>query len=405
MKRIAKRIKWNWLTAMIVLVIGISSCNSDDCIYEYDAQYYKPITKSWETIRAEIGSESPRDINHPGKIFALGNLLFISEVNEGVHVIDNSDPTNPQNIQFINIPGSLDVAAIGNTLYTDNYTDIIQLDISDVYNVTEVNREENVFFSNSLGLWYNYTEDGVITDWEVIDTVYEFNCEDDVLFFDDFSGGVMEATSADGGVLLANDATGQAGSMARFAIYNTKLYALNEYNLNVFNIDNQISLENTVDLQWGVETLFPYQNYLFVGANNGMHIMDISDPRNPEYISTYAHITSCDPVVVKDDIAYVTLRSGNECQGFTNQLDVIDVSDKRQPSLLKTYEMTNPHGLGVTNSDLLFLCDGSDGLKVFDNEDYLDIQLLEHYEGIHAFDVIPYGGNLLMIGGRRVLSV
>ncbi len=388
----------NWILLTLVVCLGFSSCVKEDCFYEYDAQYYVPVYRNWDTIRESIGSEAPRDIIRPGKIFAFGHLLFISEVNEGIHVIDNSDPTDPQNIQFINIPGSLDVAAAGNTLYTDNYTDIIALDISDVYNVTEIGRESNVFRTNSLGLWFDYTEEGVITDWEARDTVYEFTCEEDVWFFDDALGGVLEASSADGGILVSNDAAGQAGSMARFALYSSKLYALNEYNLNVFNIDNEINLENTLDLQWGIETLFPYQNYLFVGANNGMHILDITDPINPSHISTYAHITSCDPVVVRDDIAWVTLRSGNECQGFTNQLDVIDVSDKTQPSLLTSYEMFNPHGLGVTNTDLLFLCDGSDGLKVFDNEDHLDIQLLQHYTGIHAFDVIPYNGKLLMIG-------
>ena len=37
-------------------------------------------------------------------------------------------------------------------------------------------------------------------------------------------------------------------------------------------------------------------------------------------------MTSCDPVVVQGDYAFVTLRGGTECQGFSNQLDIIDIS-------------------------------------------------------------------------------
>jgi hypothetical protein len=104
-------------------------------------------------------------------------------------------------------------------------------------------------------------------------------------------------------------------------------------------------------------------------------------------------------VVVNGDLAWVTLRSGNACAGFTNQLEVINISNARSPKHVKTYPMQNPHGLGIDRSTL-FLCEGEYGLKVFDIKDHLkvDQNLKEHFTGHDAVDVIPLGNTLLLIG-------
>ncbi len=392
------------LFALLFFMFALNSCKKESCVVSYPVEFYEPVYSTWEEIKAEIGSEAPREITQPGKIFAIGSLLFINEVKEGIHVIDNTDPANPVNIMFINIPGSLDIAASSNKLYSDNYSDLVILDISDLSNVFEIDRVENVFFENSIGFWYDWTNDRVITGWETTETIYEYDCGDEELWlFEevDFNGGIIP--TADGPVAfseLGSDAAGKAGSMARFALHGSKMYALNLSELLVFNIVGDVSLDNHVYMEWGVETLFPYGDHLYVGAMNGMHIMSVEDPVNPLHISSYTHITSCDPVIVEDGLAYVTLRSGTECQGFTNQLDIIDLTDIYHPELLTSYEMFNPHGLGIGGfHDLLYLCDGDDGLKIYNRDDPMELELIEHYDGINTYDVIPYGNNLFMIGG------
>jgi len=130
-----------------------------------------------------------------------------------------------------------------------------------------------------------------------------------------------------------------------------------------------------------------------------MHIYDNTNPELPTYISTYSHINTCDPVVVQDDYAYVTLRSGTTCDNFTNQLDVIDIKDVNNPKLVKTYPMQNPHGLGI-NGTCLFIAEGDYGLKVFDASDVLKIgeNQIAHHDDVHALDVIPLDDVLFMIG-------
>jgi hypothetical protein len=171
--------------------------------------------------------------------------------------------------------------------------------------------------------------------------------------------------------------------------------------LHVFDISNDADPQegNKISLGWNIETIFPYNNKLFIGSTTGMHIYDNSIPNKPEHLSTYAHVNSCDPVVVEGDLAWVTLRSGNDCAGFTNQLEVIDVSNARSPQLLKVYPMQNPHGLGIDRSNL-FLCEGAFGLKIFNIEDHMKIDenLLAHFKDHDAYDVIPLGSSLLLIG-------
>ena len=115
-------------------------------------------------------------------------------------------------------------------------------------------------------------------------------------------------------------------------------------------------------------------------------------------MSEFIHAQSCDPVFVQDDIAFVTLRDGNQCQGFTNQLEVIDVTDMRNPQLIAQYPMLNPHGLSVSETNL-YLCEGSFGFKVFNKEDVtaIDKNLLTHETGIHGFDVIVLPGEEVAI--------
>jgi hypothetical protein len=130
-----------------------------------------------------------------------------------------------------------------------------------------------------------------------------------------------------------------------------------------------------------------------------MFLYDVTNPFAINQLSTFQHVRSCDPVVVEGNYAYVTLRSGTSCGGFTNQLDVVNVENKELPALVKSYPMTNPKGLGIDNG-ILFVCDGPDGLKVYDASDVnkIDEHMISHFENIKTYDVIPYNGLLFMVG-------
>jgi len=130
---------------------------------------------------------------------------------------------------------------------------------------------------------------------------------------------------------------------------------------------------------------------MFLGTQNGMLVYSLEVPTLPDYIGQFWHVTSCDPVVVSNGYAYITLRSGNNCGGTVNRLDVLELSENyNNNKLLASYPMVNPHGLGI-DDPVLFICDGSAGLKVYDASDklHIDDHMITSFPGIHAFDVIP----------------
>jgi hypothetical protein len=180
------------------------------------------------------------------------------------------------------------------------------------------------------------------------------------------------------------------------------LFTIDDSNMYVFDLEDGTTPEliNEIYINWGIETIFPFKDKIFIGSQSGMYIYDVQNPTTPIQLSVYEHIFSCDPVVANDSLAFVTLRDGNLCRtDFSNQLEVIDIKDLTSPKLLHVYEMKHPHGLGIRNHDL-FICDGAYGLKWFDYEelDKINQNQLAHQKNIHAYDVIPIGDLLIMIG-------
>ena len=392
------------LSLLIGMSFSLQSCFEDTCQRELTYIKSTPVYLTAEEIHSiEIGNEDAKELCQPGKIYYYNDYLFINEGREGVHVIDNSVPSNPVNLTFISIPGSEDIAIKNGRLLANSYTDLLTIDIDDIHNAKLVSRTEDVFppiLSTSDGQLLVYYKNEEVTEVVDCDQVNGFRADalgsfiDVTSGFDNFAGSESAGQSAQ---------TGIAGSMARFSLIGNYLYVVDNNDLHVFSLDGDAAiLVNTVDIGWGIETIFPYGDKLFIGSNSGMFIFDNSNPTAPVMLSAFAHARACDPVFVKDNYAYVTLRSGNACQGFVNQLDLIDITDLTNPVLLKTFPMHNPQGLSIKGNHL-FLCEGEQGLKSFDITNPLQLgdNLLDQVKGFDAFDVIALPGaetNLLVIG-------
>ncbi|MDT8309062.1 MAG: hypothetical protein RQ866_05990 [Bacteroidales bacterium] len=194
---------------------------------------------------------------------------------------------------------------------------------------------------------------------------------------------------------------GKGGSLARFTIACSHLFIVDDQNLNVFDIANPSKpvFVRTVNIGFGIETIFPFKDYLLIGSNTGMYIYDLVDCANPQYVTQFAHVMSCDPVVAEGDYAYVTLRSGGDCHvGMTsNQLDILNIADINNPHLVKTYFMDEPWGLGIDDS-VLFICHGNYGLGVYNVVDPLDMKTVKRFSNVKAYDVIPHNDVLIVTG-------
>ncbi|GAB4395576.1 MAG: hypothetical protein OHK0053_04650 [Microscillaceae bacterium] len=211
--------------------------------------------------------------------------------------------------------------------------------------------------------------------------------------------------AADAGRAADNSTNGQGGSLARFAITGDYLYAVGFNDLKVYDIrqpEHPVAT-TTIPVGINIETIFPYQNLLFIGSQTGMYIYQNNNPEQPQFLSRYDHIQSCDPVVAQGNYAYVTLRDGTNCRFGSNLLDVIDISNPSQPQVVNSLLMFNPHGLGIDGSTL-FVCEGTQGLKVFDVNEPRYPQLIQHLQGFDAYDVIPNNGVLILTGANGIFQ-
>jgi len=391
------------------IFLFMASC-SDELIEKYSASV--PVYMSYSDLREAVTDENIEPITMPGKIYFKDNYIFINEQLKGIHVIDNSDPKNPVIKKFISIPGNIDMAIKGNILYADSYVDLVALDISNMNKIKETHRIKDIFpyylpecptgtiiepVDNKKGVVLSWKEQVVSKEVQSYSVQYPYYYAMEY----DVSGFGPQKVSAVSNSSISSQGIGVGGSMARFAINGDALYVINYSNILVFDIDDLKKPEKISDnyIGWNIETLFMYNSTLFVGSQTGMFIYDVSNPYNLNRLSLYQHVRSCDPVVVEGNYAYVTLRTGNACFGNINQLDVVNIVNKESPSLVKSYPMTNPKGLGI-DAGILFVCDGPDGLKIYDAADInqIDKHQLAHFKDIKTFDVIPVNGLLFMIG-------
>jgi len=120
-----------------------------------------------------------------------------------------------------------------------------------------------------------------------------------------------------------------------------------------------------------------------------MEILSTSNPDNPEWIGSFSHATSCDPVLPQGSTAYVTLRSGNECDGNVDALTVVDIQNLTFPTAKQDIQMESPYGMTIIDGNL-YVGEGENGLKIFKILADDTLELIDHDRSIQAYDVIPH---------------
>ena len=384
-------------------IIMSNACLKDTAYRTYTYKLYRPVYKTSDEVRANIKNEAPQPVTAAGKMYILGNYIFLNDQGKGIHIINNANPSNPVNEAYVNIPGCEDMAVTGTTLYADCYTDLMTIDISNPQDVKLKNVIPNIFPDRQYVLGYKIDSGRVISEWIIKYTTVKEKME-----LGRFYGGpvFMDAMGINNSTAspLATKATqGKGGSMARFAIQAQHLYTVTLSKLNVLDIaaPQAPQWKKIIDLNWGIETIYTFKDKLFIGSSTGMQIFSVSNPANPEKAGTFEHVRVCDPVIADDDYAYVTLRSGTTCNGFTNELEVVNVTDVLNPVMIKAYPLQNPHGLSK-DEKWLFICDGAAGLKVFDASDASNIVLKQTIDIGETYDVICMNG-LAIVSAKDAL--
>lgn len=130
---------------LFIFLLGLLFLGSSDPNdFYWDAKYI-PVLMNRTELEKSITYVEPQELNSIGKIYTKGNYIFISKKYKGIHIINNTDPAHPVNEGFITVPGCLDMAVKNNSLYVDNATDLVAIDISGIPTISVTKRVPNIF--------------------------------------------------------------------------------------------------------------------------------------------------------------------------------------------------------------------------------------------------------------------
>ncbi len=200
-----------------------------------------------------------------------------------------------------------------------------------------------------------------------------------------------ETASADGA-----SAGGKGGSLARFTVVGNYLYLADYNTLEVYDVTTPAAAVKvrSVPIGFGVETLFPYGDKLFIGAQEGMYIYSLAAPDNPQKLGEARHVRTCDPVVANDTTAYVTLRGSGTCGAATDGLYTYDIKTITAPVQKSLLPLSTPYGLGLQDT-VVFVCRSTGGLTAVNVKNAGAPREMYTLKDGDYRDVIPYGDVLI----------
>lgn len=152
--------------------------------------------------------------------------------------------------------------------------------------------------------------------------------------------------------------TGVGGSLAKFTIANDQVIVINGNEVKQFDILSTGGLleKNTLQISGQLETIFPYADKILIGSSDAVFFLGFDTNGILSILSTYDHLTACDPVVASNGIAFSTLKVSDCRAGTDDFLEAIDISDISNPRVLRVYDTQSPFGLAIKGS-FLFVCE------------------------------------------------
>ncbi len=188
---------------------------------------------------------------------------------------------------------------------------------------------------------------------------------------------------------------GKAYQKANFTVQDNRIYALDNDRLIIYKLNQGIiTYSTTTPLDYYVESIFSTPSLLFLSFRSSF-IYDISIPDNPEYLSTYSNLYSCDRIAFTTDYLFSTKNLAQSCRNSNgDKLEILNLSALPQ-ELLTTYNITSPQSLSISEQTL-FVCSSTDGLSIFSIQDPTNITLIKNYSSILGKHVFSQSGKLFV---------
>lgn len=167
------------ITISGLLIIYLISFNGFSSCIEVEPMIIEGMSPVYisATDFSTVKSENAKEFENLGNIVNVDDFIFLNELNKGIHVIDNSDPSNPINLYFWSIPGNSEFTIEKDILYADNGIHLLVIDIKDFSNIKVLNFIKDLYFDTPPSLpkpndYIGYFEcvdkaKGIHIDWQM----------------------------------------------------------------------------------------------------------------------------------------------------------------------------------------------------------------------------------------------
>lgn len=287
-------------------------------------------------------ASTPTGIVSPVNMTLAASTLYVSDQYTGVHVYDVADPAAPRAVATIALGGNRGTAVKDDVLYASEFDNL------------NVYKREGDAFTLVATLKPQGGSGGGGFEGEV-----------PAPGAGPSSGFSCACSSND--YVTAPAPASPSSSYATFAVigdylYRADYFALVTYDISKADEPKEVSRTN---MGWMIETIYPTDDYLFLGGTQGVSIYQRDNPGLPRYAGSVTHFRACDPVVVSGSIAYVTLRGGNGCGETRDVLLTVNIADPSHPTIVAETELATPFGLAV-REPFLYVSTGPSGYALLD---------------------------------------
>jgi len=303
-----------------------------------------------------------------------GNRLLVSDADTGLHIFDVSNLNAPTKVMRIPLQTNMSSAVKDDIIYANSGNQLQAIRVSG-NSYTVVSRIGSVYPA-----------------WN------------DLPSYGDESGGGCSACSENDAVTAPMPTGGTGSSYATFAVVDNYLYRADARDrLVTYDVSTPAKPKQIAQtlIGWGIESMYPTPNYLFLGGFDGMYIFDRAQPEKPVKIAKIEHTRSCDPVTVSGSTAFVTLRGSGPCGGVTDELMCVSIKDPHAPEIVGTTPIPTPFGLAVQNQQL-FVSNGDGGYSLLDVSDPAAPAVMQTWTGGATRDFIWSDHTLFVLSRDNV---
>ncbi len=122
----------------------------------------------------KIKNEKPKPLISGTNFILYKTYILLIEKNEGIHIVDNSNPALPSFISFIALPSVQHLTASEDVLYVNYGKDLVIVDISNINNVKFLSSVKGFFSTDQEVIppdfsgYFECIDDnkGVVKTWE-----------------------------------------------------------------------------------------------------------------------------------------------------------------------------------------------------------------------------------------------